>query len=381
MLDFSRHALGLGFPTQMVMGIGGRFIPVSCTTRLWSPSAHRLAWWLLNASLLIRSLEAPLTAGYWPQVWPLLALSGPPAVAAFALFAVNIFAALLGRGRPLSVWASRAGKPTRVPLAVRVISPCVLQQEYVDMRKSPRRPGAGRCRVAALAALLALGAASSALAQPPGEIRGAVRLARSVSVPPAITVLNTTDPSACGRVHALQEILVSEPARGVRDAILALEGVPAERVPPRPPGRLVIDNTRCRFEPRVAVATVGGTLEALNSDPVLHTVHLYGALEANLGLPRKGARLTRLLERPGTIVVKCDVHGWMQAYIRVDPHPFHAVTDDQGSFRIRAVPPGEYTLEAWHETLGTLRRTVTVRSQRTTTVDFEYAGAPRSRGE
>jgi hypothetical protein len=81
------------------------------------------------------------------------------------------------------------------------------------------------------------------------------------------------------------------------------------------------------------------------------------------------------------IVVKCDVHGWMQAYIRVDPHPFHAVTDDQGSFRIRAVPPGEYTLDAWHETLGTLRRTVTVRSQRTTTVDFEYAGASRSRGE
>lgn len=121
MLDFSRHALGLGFATQMVMGIGGRFIPVFCTTRLWSPSAHHLAWWLLNVSLVIRGLQAPLAAGYSPQVWPLLALSGPPAVAAFALFAANIFAALLGRGRPLSIWASRAGQRTRVPLAVRVI--------------------------------------------------------------------------------------------------------------------------------------------------------------------------------------------------------------------------------------------------------------------
>lgn len=123
MLDFSRHALGLGFATQMVMGIGGRFIPVFCTTRLLSPSAHRLAWWLLNVSLVIRSLEAPLAAGYWPQVWPLLALSGPPAVAAFALFAVNIFAALLGRGRPLSLSPSRAGGLARARMPLRVISP------------------------------------------------------------------------------------------------------------------------------------------------------------------------------------------------------------------------------------------------------------------
>lgn len=122
MLDFSRHALGLGFATHMVMGIGGRFIPVFCTTRLWSPIAHRLAWWLLTVSLLIRSLEVPLAAGYWPQVWPLLAFSGPPALVAFALFAANIFAAILGRGRRLSSSQGRAGQQTRVPMPLRVIS-------------------------------------------------------------------------------------------------------------------------------------------------------------------------------------------------------------------------------------------------------------------
>ncbi len=121
MLDFSRHALGLGFATHVVMGIGARFTPVFCGTALWSPRGHRLAWWLLNLSLGIRALEVPLAAGYWPAVWPLLGLSGPPALAAFTLFAANILAAILGRGRSLSF--SRRGQPARARIPLRVIGP------------------------------------------------------------------------------------------------------------------------------------------------------------------------------------------------------------------------------------------------------------------
>jgi hypothetical protein len=104
MLDFSRHALGLGFATQMIMGVGGRFVPAFSGRRLPSPGGHRLAFWLLNLAVAIRGLEAAMAAGYWAEAWPLLALSGPPAVAALALFSANLFVALrpprvLRRGR------------------------------------------------------------------------------------------------------------------------------------------------------------------------------------------------------------------------------------------------------------------------------------------
>ena len=56
----------------------------------------------------------------------------------------------------------------------------------------------------------------------------------------------------------------------------------------------------------------------------------------------------------------CDVHGWMQAYIRVDRHPFHAVTDRDGRFRIEGVPKGTHLLEVWHEHFGSQEHTVTV---------------------
>lgn len=73
------------------------------------------------------------------------------------------------------------------------------------------------------------------------------------------------------------------------------------------------------------------------------------------------------------IIVKCDIHGWMQAFVRVDPHPFHAVSDAEGSFRIEGIPPGDYTLEAWHERLGTQELNVNVVAGRTETVAFEFA--------
>lgn len=160
----------------------------------------------------------------------------------------------------------------------------------------------------------------------------------------------------------------------MRDVIVALVDVPAERVPPVVAGRLLLDNRGCRFVPHAAALTVGSAIETTSGDPVLHTVHFYGPLEKNLALPFPGARRTFVAERPGLYSVRCDVHGWMRASIRVDPHPFHAVSDAAGSFRIEGVPPGEYTLEAWHERLGTLRRRVRVEAGKTTSVEADYTG-------
>lgn len=113
MLDFSRHTVALGFVTQVIMAVGSRFIPVFTASRLWSPRAHEVAFWLLNAAVAIRGVEAALALGHWPEAWPLLALSGPPAVAALMIFAVNVLMAI----RPGRPTASRS----RAPLPLRVL--------------------------------------------------------------------------------------------------------------------------------------------------------------------------------------------------------------------------------------------------------------------
>jgi hypothetical protein len=116
----------------------------------------------------------------------------------------------------------------------------------------------------------------------------------------------------------------------------------------------------------------GGTLEAMNSDAVLHTTHLYGPAEVNISLPMKGARSARQIDDPGPYAVRCDVHGWMQAVVRVDRHPFHAVTAESGAFRIEGIPPGRYRVEAWHERLGARESGVVVKDGAATRPNFEY---------
>lgn len=205
-----------------------------------------------------------------------------------------------------------------------------------------------------------------------GTIAGVVRL-NTPEAPGPTRVENTTDPAVCGRSHTLEDLMVSAKTRGIAHAIVALEDVAPDNTPQASPRRLVLDNRDCRFVPHAAALTLGSVVEMLNSDPVLHTVHLYGPSDLNIALPLQGMKIPRTLDRPGMVVVKCDVHGWMQAFIRVDRHPFHAVTDAAGEFHINGIPPGDYTLSIWHERLGEQRRGVRIREAQVTRADFEYS--------
>lgn len=205
----------------------------------------------------------------------------------------------------------------------------------------------------------------------PGHLEGFVRLAGE-SIPAPTRVQNATDPAACGRIHTLENLVVSQRTRGIQGVIVALTDVPEAKIPRSAPDRLVLDNIDCRFSPHVGVLTVGSFIEARNSDSILHTTHLYGALETNIALPFKETAVTKVVDKPGMIIVKCDVHGWMQAYIRVDPHPFHAVTDPGGAFRLSNLPPGTYKIEAWHETLGAKQMIIHIREEQTERLEIEF---------
>jgi len=71
---------------------------------------------------------------------------------------------------------------------------------------------------------------------------------------------------------------------------------------------------------------------------------------------------------------KCDVHGWMNAWVGVLDHPYYAVTSADGSFSLKGLPPGTYTIEAWHEKLGTQTQTVTVAEKESKDVQFTFKG-------
>ena len=215
-----------------------------------------------------------------------------------------------------------------------------------------------------------LSAAAAADESPLGALEGVVRLVGQ-EVPPPTQVENTTDPAVCGRMQTLEDLLVSAEGGGIQNVIIALENLSGVAAPS--PARLVLDNRGCRFVPHVSVLTVGSTIEAVNSDALLHNVHLYGAARANIALSSKGLRVERTVTRRGMIVVKCDVHGWMQAFVRVDTHPFHAVTSADGHFRISDIPAGTHDLEIWHEKLGRQRKTIRIEGGRTTHMQVEYA--------
>lgn len=243
--------------------------------------------------------------------------------------------------------------------------------------RPPPRPGRLAFRPAVLAALLLIAAVAAGTVGPASSqeplttavLQGRVRLADG-PMPAPERFENTLDPEGCGRWRTRREVRVHPDDRGVADVVVAVaDGPPAPRKG-SDPGRLVLDHRDCRFEPRVAVLGVGGIIETVNRDHVIHTAHLHGALEGNLALPLHGQSITVTADRPGMITVLCDLHRWMRAFVRVDPHPFHAVTDAHGRFRIADLPAGEHELELWHERLGRRLRAVSLQAGAEVEVEF-----------
>ncbi|MFQ5739837.1 MAG: carboxypeptidase regulatory-like domain-containing protein [Acidobacteriota bacterium] len=209
-----------------------------------------------------------------------------------------------------------------------------------------------------------------------GSLEGEV-LFRGSDPPRSTRVRNTTDPSGCGPSQSLENILISGQNSGIQNVIVSLEGVPPSAHGPVPTSRLLLENRDCRFQPHAGVLTTGSAIEAVNRDAVFHSVHLYGPRNLNLALGPGQSKQVRVVKHAGLIVVKCDVHGWMQAFFRVDEHPYHSVSDVHGGFRIENIPSGSYRLEAWHEYFGRQQTAVTIPPGTVSRVTLYYGEKPR----
>lgn len=136
-----------------------------------------------------------------------------------------------------------------------------------------------------------------------------------------------------------------------------------------------IDQKDCRYHPHVFGIQVGQPLEIINSDPTLHNIHAVAKnnREFNNGQPIQNMKTTHTFTAPEVMVpFKCDVHGWMNAYVGVLNHPFYAVTEANGTFTLKGLPAGTYTIEAWHEKLGSQTQSVTVAAKESKDISFTF---------
>ena len=146
-----------------------------------------------------------------------------------------------------------------------------------------------------------------------------------------------------------------------------------------PAGVVEMDQKDCMYEPRMTVAVVGQKIQAKNGDPVLHNVHTYMGASTlfNKGMPNdKAAPIEYTAKEEGMMKWKCDVHPWMRGYIGISKSGLQDVAKD-GTFKIENVPPGKYTVEAWHEKYGTKTQEVTVEAGKPAKVTFKYDGTEK----
>jgi plastocyanin len=140
---------------------------------------------------------------------------------------------------------------------------------------------------------------------------------------------------------------------------------------------VTIDQKGCWFRPRVLGIQTGQTLSVVNSDPVTHNIHPLAEInrEWNHSQGQGDEPLARKFLKPEVMIrVKCNIHSWMHAYIGVVENPYFAVSADTGAFEIPSLPPGDYTLEAWHEVFGRQEQKITITPSGKINADFTFKG-------
>lgn len=154
-------------------------------------------------------------------------------------------------------------------------------------------------------------------------------------------------------------------------------GLPAGATYTAPDAAVEIDQDGCLYHPRVFGLMTNQKLLIKNTDPVLHNIKAVPKENRgfNISQPSAGMQTTRTFGTPEVMVpLECNVHGWMHAYVGVLPHPFFSTSGTDGAFSIKNLPPGTYTIEAWHEKLGVQTANVTVGAGEAKTQDFTFSG-------
>jgi len=224
---------------------------------------------------------------------------------------------------------------------------------------------------------LVLGASSGTAPRSPqgGTVSGTIKF---TGPPPANPKIDMAEEPTCKAKYTTPPVdpVVVVNKGGLANVFISVKsGLPAGGKYPTPTAPATIDQRGCLYHPRVFGVMLNQPIEIVNSDAVLHNIKAIPKKNRgfNISQPSAGMKTTRTFAVAETPVpLECNVHGWMHAKVFVMDNPFFAVSGDDGSFTIKGLPAGTYTLEAWHEKYGTKTATVTVAANGTATASFAF---------
>ena len=136
-----------------------------------------------------------------------------------------------------------------------------------------------------------------------------------------------------------------------------------------------LDQKGCAYHPHVLGMMVGQTIKITNSDPTVHNVHPTPKVNPgfNIAQTSAGATNEKVFNAEEVMIpFSCDIHGYMRSYVGVLSHPFYGVSKTDGSFSLAGLPPGSYTITAWHEKFGKQDQEVTVGAKESKNITFTF---------
>ena len=196
---------------------------------------------------------------------------------------------------------------------------------------------------------------------------------------PSMDVIDMSGESVCAAKHSstpmVQEVVVNSNGTLANVFVYVKEGLESLQFPT--PGAVLLDQNGCVYLPHVLGVMTGQDITIRNSDGLLHNINATPSEQRGFNSSQPvNMESTRSF---GTVEVmirlRCDVHGWMNAYVGVLDHPYHSVSNSSGAFNLSTLPPGDYVIEAWHEHYGTQTQTVTVTTGETAEVTFTFTAS------
>ena len=225
--------------------------------------------------------------------------------------------------------------------------------------------------LASLAAALVLVAPHSAQSKGgAGSIQGVIHFDGKA---PARKVIDSSSDAACDTKKELSDTVIVNKGKLQDVHVRIKSGTAGKHKTPTTP--VVVTQKGCVYRPHVLGAMVGQPVAIKNEDKTMHNVHAYIGKETwfNRSQPKGAPDIveTDTGEAGEVFELKCNVHSWMHSYLPITDHPYFDVSDSEGSFKIKNVPAGSYTLEAWHPKYG-LKSSKLVVGSGTTKTSFHY---------